>query len=309
LRFRKLAGLCLFCAATAAAPNASLADMTSKSPPDGGESGRVTGTRLAEYYGALEQRLVARGALKTDPRAPGRRWGTEALARNFLDIAMFSEYAGTSTVTGSNPTAGTLRRWTVPVGVRVVFGSSVPPAQRERDLKAIRHYASDLSRYTGHPVGLTAGPGNLNVLVLSEAEIRGIDRLISRLLPKADRGIAHAIRSARPSILCMVVAKPHRERSRGYRNAVILVRAEHPARLRSSCIQEEMAQAMGLPNDSDRAQPSIFNDNEEYGVLTLHDRALLGMLYDPRLKPGMTLPEVRRLAPHIAASAIQRVAR
>ncbi len=69
-----------------------------------------------------------------------------------------------------------------------------------------------------------------------------------------------------------------------------------------------MAQAMGLPNDSDRAQPSIFNDNEEYGVLTLHDRALLGMLYDPRLKPGMTLPEVRRLAPQVAASAIQRVA-
>ncbi len=282
--------------------------MSSKSPPNGGDSTRVTGTRLAAYYDALERKLVASGALKSDPRAPGRRWGTEALARNFLDIAMFSEYAGVSTATGSNPTAGTLRRWTVPVGVRVVFGASVPQAQRERDLQAIRSYANDLSRYTGHPVRLTGGHGNLNVLVLSESEIRGINRLISRLLPEADRAIARAIRSARPSILCMVVAQPHRERSRGYRNAVILVRAEHPDRLRSSCIQEEMAQAMGLPNDSDRAQPSIFNDNEEYGVLTLHDRALLGMLYDPRLKPGMTLPEVRRLAPQVAASAIQRVA-
>ena len=307
LRVRKLFGLCLICAAAAAAPTAGLADISSKSPAHGGEADRQGGTRLAAYYTDLERRLVAGGALKTDPHAPGRNWGAKALARNFLDIAMYSEYAGVSTATRGAPTAGTLRRWTVPVGVNVVFGASVPPAQRERDLNAISRYARDLGRYTGHPVRMSTGrQGNLHVLVLSAAEIRGIDRLMSRLLPGAGPAVARAIRSARPSILCMVVAQPHQDRSRGYRNAVILVRAEHPNRLRDSCIQEEMAQAMGLPNDSPRARPSIFNDDEEYGVLTVHDRALLGMLYDARLRPGMTLPEVSKLAPQIAASVLRR---
>jgi len=57
---------------------------------------------------------------------------------------------------------------------------------------------------------------------------------------------------------------------------------------------------MGLSNDSPDARPSIFNDDEEFALLTRHDELLLQILYDRRLRPGMTeaeaAPIVRRIA-------------
>ncbi|MDJ0950327.1 MAG: DUF2927 domain-containing protein [Alphaproteobacteria bacterium] len=74
------------------------------------------------------------------------------------------------------------------------------------------------------------------------------------------------------------------------------------------CIVEETSQAMGLPNDSDDVNPSIFNDSSPLSDLTEHDIMLLKMLYDPRMTPGMRqvealamaqeiLPNIRRLKP------------
>jgi hypothetical protein len=71
--------------------------------------------------------------------------------------------------------------------------------------------------------------------------------------------------------------------------------------MRLSCIHEELAQGMGLANDSPQARPSIFNDDEEFALLTRHDELLLRMLYDPRLSPGMTPAEAAPIARQIAA--------
>jgi hypothetical protein len=85
---------------------------------------------------------------------------------------------------------------------------------------------------------------------------------------------------------------------------VALIRAEHPELLRSACIHEELAQGMGLANDSPTARPSIFNDDEEFGLLTKHDELLLKILYDPRLKTGMTVEEATPIVQTIAAELV-----
>ncbi len=79
-----------------------------------------------------------------------------------------------------------------------------------------------------------------------------------------------------------------------------MIRAEHPDLLRLSCLHEEIAQGLGLANDSPLARPSIFNDDEEFGLLTTHDEYLLKMLYDPRIRPGMTAEEAIPVARTIA---------
>jgi len=65
-------------------------------------------------------------------------------------------------------------------------------------------------------------------------------------------------------------------------------------------VHEELAQGLGLANDSPAARPSIFNDDDEFALLTSHDEKLLAILYDPRLRAGMdvdtALPVVRILA-------------
>jgi hypothetical protein len=85
---------------------------------------------------------------------------------------------------------------------------------------------------------------------------------------------------------------------------VALIRAEHPELLRSACIHEELAQGMGLANDSPAARPSIFNDDEEFGLLTRHDELLLKMLYDPRLRTGMTAAEAEPIIQRIATELL-----
>ncbi len=65
------------------------------------------------------------------------------------------------------------------------------------------------------------------------------------------------------------------------------------------CIVEETSQAMGLPNDSDDVNPSIFNDSSPLTDLTEHDVLLLRMLYDPRMQPGMRQEEALELASEI----------
>ena len=61
---------------------------------------------------------------------------------------------------------------------------------------------------------------------------------------------------------------------------------------------------MGLANDSPQARPSIFNDDEEFGLLTSHDELLLRMLYDPRFEAGMSAAEAAPIAREIATELL-----
>ena len=94
------------------------------------------------------------------------------------------------------------------------------------------------------------------------------------------------------STYCIVYAQSSGA-SGNYTGAFAVIRAEHPDLLRLSCIHEEIAQGLGLPNDSPQARPSIFNDDEEFALLTTQDEMMLRMLYNPALRPGMTEAEAR----------------
>jgi hypothetical protein len=112
--------------------------------------------------------------------------------------------------------------------------------------------------------------------------------------------MVRTISRMKPNHLCMVVAEPHADPRRGYARAVAIVRAEHSDLMRTACIEEELAQAMGLPNDCDQATPSIFNDNQEYALLTRRDEILLRMLYSSSLASGMTAAEARPVVTRMA---------
>ena len=75
--------------------------------------------------------------------------------------------------------------------------------------------------------------------------------------------------------------------------------------MRQSCIEEELAQGMGLSNDSRDARPSIFNDDEEFGVLTRHDELLLRMLYSDSLRCGMSAGAVDDYVETLAAAVLR----
>jgi hypothetical protein len=69
------------------------------------------------------------------------------------------------------------------------------------------------------------------------------------------------------------------------------------------CAYEELLQALGAIND-DRSVPwTMFNDDVQMGFFDVYDQYLLNILYDPRLRPGMTKAEVGALLPDVMSTA------
>ncbi len=130
------------------------------------------------------------------------------------------------------------------------------------------------------------------ILLLTEDERRSLGPRLEQLVPGIPASDVDLIRDLDRQNYCTVFAYS-RGNSAVYARAVALVRAELPPMLRKSCFHEELAQGLGLSNDSPNVRPSIFNDDEEFALLTRHDELLLQILYDRRLRPGMTESEAR----------------
>jgi len=248
------------------------------------------GNALRTTYARLQRDLLTRGLLRTDGGGPDTPFTDTQLARNFVRIALFSEYVAEGDLLRARATAAQLNRWGVPVRMGIEFGATVPAAQRRTDTAEVRNYAARLARVSGHPVSVTNQAPNFHVMFLNENDRRASETRLRELVPNIGRASLRAILSLPRNQLCIVVAFPDPETAL-YTKAIAVIRGEHPDLLRKSCIHEELAQGLGLPNDSPAARPSIFNDDEEFGLLTTHDELLLRMLYDPRLRPGMT-PQV-----------------
>lgn len=252
---------------------------------------------LERYYTRVQNDLLTRGLLRTDGGGPDTPFDAEDLVRNFENIAFFDEYARGAQGRGA---AGRLTRWSAPVRVNVEFGASVPTDQRDLDRANIERYAGRLGRVTGHPVGFARSAANFHVLVAGEDDAGFVQTRVQELIPTIGADELSLIGNLPRSFYCLVFAVSGSGNPYDYTRAVALIRMEHPDLVRLSCIHEEIAQGLGLPNDYPGARPSIFNDDDEFALLTSHDEMLLRMLYDPRLGQGMTADQARPVARIIA---------
>ena len=255
---------------------------------------------IARYFANIESRRLSQGLLRTDVTAEDARFTARDVVENFVQIALYNEYVIVDGRPVSRATPAALRRWQEPVRMRLEFGDSVPQAQRAQDRQEVGAYAARLGRLTGHPVSLSPGGGNFHVLVLSETERRASAARLRDLVPGIDDDTIRIITDMPLSTFCMVVAF---SRAGGdvYTDAIAIIRAELQDRTRRACYHEELAQGLGLPNDSLQARPSLFNDKAEFAVLTPHDEILLRILYDRRLRPGMREAQARPIVSRIAA--------
>jgi len=67
------------------------------------------------------------------------------------------------------------------------------------------------------------------------------------------------------------------------------------------CAYEELLQSLGPINDTSSVPWTMFNDNVSMGFFDVYDQYILNLLYDPRIKAGMTLAEVKTLLPDVLA--------
>ncbi|PKP85079.1 MAG: hypothetical protein CVT80_04550 [Alphaproteobacteria bacterium HGW-Alphaproteobacteria-2] len=261
---------------------------------------------LARYYANVQARLLSRGMLRTDDGGADTAFDARQLAENFERIALYDEYVLARGRFSPRETPSRLRRWERPIRMQVVFGESVSPEQRARDRAAVAAHAERLSGISGLRIAETVSQPNFLVLFLNLDEQRAIGPELRRLMPRVSPLVVEEIENSPRDIFCVAYAMADEADGSSYTGAVVLIKAEHPDLMRLSCIHEEMAQAMGLANDSPQARPSIFNDDEEFALMTRHDELLLRILYDRRLRAGMTpaaaRPMVRRIAEELLAA-------
>ena len=65
------------------------------------------------------------------------------------------------------------------------------------------------------------------------------------------------------------------------------------------CAYEELLQSLGPINDTSSVPWTMFNDSVHKGFFDVYDQYLLNILYDPRIKAGMTVPEVKAILPQV----------
>ena len=234
--------------------------------------------------------------LRVDRIARDVPYTGEDLVRNFRRVAFGSEYSIRDGRTSEpSPDAELkLRRWEGPV--RYVLTGWISETDRAQAAET----AARLAAATGlsiTPVGIEKNP-ELEIRFLSEQD--RAEQVAEFAGPRKDSPLAELFLAwaGVPGWSCAGefyyrdVPDPQ---AHEIQYGVIYIRDETRGLHRQACIEEEFSQILGLTRDHPLVRPSIFNDDEEFALLTRHDEQLLRILYDPRLRPGMTPDEAMPL--------------
>ncbi|MEM6587158.1 MAG: DUF2927 domain-containing protein [Pseudomonadota bacterium] len=254
---------------------------------------------LTRYYTRLQSNLQAQDLLRADGGGVDTPYSNTDIAKNFERIAFYDEFAVGQGLTPGSGQPSRMIKWKEPVRMSVEFGRQALPEQRENDPDMIDSYVKRLTRITGHPITLTDRNPNFHVIIAGEDDK---DDTIARFLeiePNMNQASVNIIRNLNRKTACFVFTFAKTADDSVIHKGIALIRAELPDLMRRACVHEELAQGLGLRNDSATARPSIFNDDEEFALLTSHDEALLRLLYHPSLKPGMSLNQARPLIKRI----------
>ena len=191
---------------------------------------------------------------------------------------------------GSTRNAFIVKKYTDPVRVRVVDHGSAPRA------KAVAAFVGSLPRLVkGLDIRIAkpGEPANFTVHVVDKADYADTVR---REVLKTTSG--------RVPGRCLVKVDLGRT---GIRSSTAVIVSDQGDSLFKRCMVEEILQGLGPMNDDNRLIWSVFNDRSKHAGFTVYDRAILNVLYDPRVEFGMTAREARAVLPDVLASVKRRI--
>ena len=272
-------------------------------PPPAATVPSAESLAVKAYMARVQADLLAQGMLRTDGGGPDTPFDARGLTETFIRVAMFDEFTRSGSGFIAQESVSRLRRWAAPVRVGLNFGASVPPERQATDRARIGSYLARLSRLTGHPILLSDTAANFQIFIVNEDERRALGPVIRQSLPTMTDAELAGLTSLPRSNYCVVYGFSQGG-SNTYSRAVAVLRAENPDLVNLLCVHEEIAQGLGLVNDSPKARPSIFNDDQEFALLTRQDELLLRILYDARLRPGMKVDEARPIVQAIATELL-----
>ena len=266
----------------------------------GEEFGDPQETKLGKYYSLLEERKTSLGLLRQDGGGADTPFDVDDIVEAFEQLAFYNEYDIDKNKLLPNSNAVSLAKWKSNTNISVRFGGSVDEKQKDKDLKEINGLISNLSKITNHKIKISQQNVNMYVVVAKQNEIKDLISEIGLKRPEFDPKRIPIITLLPKDIHCMAMTSMSSEPNSAISSALVIIRSELPTIMRKACIHEEIAQSLGLTNDSHFARPSIFNDDDEFATLTKFDEILLQILYDNRLYPGISEKGASQLIRQIA---------
>ena len=260
--------------------------------------------KLRKYYSRLEKRKTSLGLLRQDGGGEDTPFDVDDIVEAFEQLAFYNEYDIDKNKLLPNSNAVSLAKWKSSTNISVRFGGSVDEKQKDKDLKEINGLISNLSKITNHKIKISQQNVNMYVVVAKQKEIKSLISEIGLKRPEFDPKRIPIITQLPKDIHCMAMTSMSSEPNSAISSALVIIRSELPTIMRKACIHEEIAQSLGLTNDSHFARPSIFNDDDEFATLTKLDEILLQILYDHRLQLGISRKEAAQLVKQIATEII-----
>lgn len=200
-------------------------------------------------------------------------WQTaDYLQQAFVEVALKNEFEG-----GSK----SVHKWKMPIYVWLEDKT----AEADMHRRLTQMHLAHLSSISQHPVALANTRSQANVTVVFTSEANWGNEVRQLLGKDALKQLHQAV--------CMAGFVQDKQGTIIRAGVVIPVDQAQMHRKLAACIVEELTQIMGLPNDSEKVYPSIFNDKTPESLLTGLDALLLKMLYQPDIHIGMTSAQVK----------------
>jgi hypothetical protein len=230
--------------------------------------------------------LAASGRLPAPPDALAgappqyTRFTTRELERGFMALAFGSDLR-----VGPKPLG--VRRYDRPIRIAIIASGSID--RRAAMQRVIDEYARKVPNLR---LALARDPGNANLSVHLIDEKDFHDALRATFGPKVTKTFIE-----RTDPQCMTSVKSDSDGAIVHSVSFIIV--DQGDAVFRDCAYHELLHAFGLSNHDQRNPWTTLNQNRMVGYLTVYDRALLTLLYDPEIRPGMTRRQARRALPRL----------
>ncbi len=182
------------------------------------------------------------------------------------------------------PTAGggQLFKWVKPIRVRMVGRA---PARYRRWAEA---HVLDLARLTGHEIELVNGI-SADVLIYFVPRLQDvIDGKFNAIFRRYLANPAQIAGTLKGFALAKAICGGQlNAEGSALKEAIVFVPINQPPPVGHNCLVTQATRVMGLPFPAPAGAASVFGADSPHSHLTAIDRRLIGLLYDPRLKPGM----------------------
>lgn len=179
-----------------------------------------------------------------------------------------------------------IRKYEMPVKIHV----DGIHANRKKQIAAI---VDDIARRVQHlDIAMTSSPDAANVAVHLMRD-RDFDRTIAKFY-----GDERA-REIRTSLDPQCLSGFRKNENFEIQHSDVFLTVDNGDFVFYDCAYEELLQSLGPINDTSSVPWTMFNDDVQMGFFDVYDQYILNILYDPRIKAGMTVAEVEAALPQV----------